>query len=58
VLEIEKRERLPSGVPHDEARVVMLIERPRRREAVRGGHGAMVARRRVGTDGSAAELAS
>ena len=43
VLEIEIRERLPSGVPHDEARVVVLIERPRWREAARGGHGAMMA---------------
>ena len=33
VLEIEITERLPVGVLHDEARVVMLIDDPTRREA-------------------------
>jgi hypothetical protein len=39
VLEIEIPERLPGGVLHDEAGVVVLFDRPRRREAARGGHG-------------------
>ena len=30
--------RLPGGVPHDEARIVMLLDHPRRREAAWGGH--------------------
>jgi hypothetical protein len=40
VLETQVAERLPGGVPHDEARIVVLIDYPRRREAARGGHGA------------------
>jgi len=35
VLEIEMAERLPGGVPHDEARIVVILERPRRWEAAR-----------------------
>jgi hypothetical protein len=38
---IEIRKRLCGAVAHDEAGVVRLIERPPRREAARGGHGAM-----------------
>jgi hypothetical protein len=37
LLEIEIPERLPGGVPHDEARIVVLLDRPRRREAAGGG---------------------
>jgi hypothetical protein len=37
-------ERLPGGVPHDEAGVVRIIERPRRRDAASGGQGARIAR--------------
>jgi hypothetical protein len=37
LLEVEIDERLPGGVLHDEARVVMLLDDPRRREAARGG---------------------
>ena len=39
-------ERLPDAVADDEAGVVRLIERPGRREAARGGHGAVLARSR------------
>jgi hypothetical protein len=38
--EIDVRERLPAGVLHDEARIVVLIDGPGRREAASGGHGA------------------
>ncbi len=38
VLEIGIAEHLPGGVLHDEARIVMLLDRPGRREAVRGWH--------------------
>ena len=44
VLEIEIAERLPGGVLHDEARIVIFFDRPRWREAAGGGHGAMIAR--------------
>jgi len=32
----EIAERLPGGVPRDEARIVVLLDHPRRREAARG----------------------
>ena len=37
-------ERLPGAVADDEAGVVVLLDHPMRREAARGGHGAMIAR--------------
>ena len=40
LLEIEISERLTVLVADDEARVVVLLDGPRRREAARGGHGA------------------
>jgi hypothetical protein len=46
ILEIEIAQRLPSGVLRDEARVVVLLDRPRRREPACGRHGAMIARGR------------
>jgi len=36
VLEIEIAERLPGGVLHDEPRIIMLLDDPRRREAAKG----------------------
>ena len=33
LFEVEVPERLPSGVPHDEACIIMLLDRPGRREA-------------------------
>jgi len=42
-LEIEIAERLPDGVLHDEARIVVLLDGPGRREAA---HGGMIAQRR------------
>jgi hypothetical protein len=33
----------PGGVLHDEARIVVLFDDPRRREAASGGHGAIEA---------------
>jgi len=53
ILEIEIAERLPGGVLHDEACIVMLFDDPRRPEAARGGHGAMIPRSSRGTGGSA-----
>jgi hypothetical protein len=47
VLEIEVAERLPGVVADDEAGVVMLLDRPGRWEAARGGHGAKIAKTRV-----------
>ena len=35
-LEIDVRKRLPGGVLHDEARIVMLLDGPRRRETAHG----------------------
>jgi len=35
ILEVEIAERLPAGVLDDEARIVVLVDRPRRREAAR-----------------------
>ncbi len=43
VLEIEIPERLPDVVADDEARVVVLLNRPGRREAARGGYAVMIA---------------
>ena len=40
-LEIDVRKRLPGAVPDNEARVVVLLDGPRGREAASGGHGAM-----------------
>ncbi|MGO9681155.1 MAG: NAD(P)-binding domain-containing protein [Beijerinckiaceae bacterium] len=40
VLEVEIPERLPGGVLHDEARIVVLLDDPRRREAARERYGA------------------
>jgi hypothetical protein len=37
ILEIHMRERLPGAVADDEAGVIALVERPRRREAACGG---------------------
>ncbi len=44
LLEIEIPQRLPVVVADDEAGVVVLLDHPGRREAVRGGHGSMIAR--------------
>ena len=38
--EVEVPERLPGGVLHDEARIIVLLDGPRWRETARGGHGA------------------
>src|ERR1700691_2175850 len=38
IFEIDIREGLPVVIAHDEAGVVLLIERPRRREAASGRH--------------------
>jgi hypothetical protein len=35
--------RLPGGIPHDEARIIVLLDEPGRREAAREGHGVIVA---------------
>ena len=43
-LVIDLGERLPVGVVDDEASVVVVFDRPRRREAARVGHGADKAR--------------
>jgi len=41
-LEIDLRKRLPGGVPHDEARVVMLLDGPGRREAAHGSDNSVI----------------
>jgi hypothetical protein len=43
LLKIEIRKRLPGGVLHDEARIVVLLDDPRRRKAACGWHRAMIA---------------
>jgi hypothetical protein len=50
--------RLPGGVCHDEARIVMLLDDPRRREAARGGYGAMIVREAVGENDETRQSAS
>jgi len=41
ILEIEIAKRLPGAVADDEARIVVLLDDPRRREAAHGAHGAL-----------------